>query len=121
MEQRVRDVGFLLERAARGGERRLVPIALDRDAGEMRGALDELEIVAVRRPWLAIVHRERTEAGTIVAEDRRRPAGPQTVTHRDLAEVSPQRILRDVGDDDALAPKRRGAARADGRADHDSV
>ena len=72
-------------------------------------------------PGLAVVERERAEHRAVGREDRRRPAGLQARFERELAEVAPERIGRDVGDAHALAAEGGRAARSDARADRRPV
>ena len=94
---------------------------LDRDGGQVRGELDEIRVAVGALAGLAVVQRERAEQGAVRREERRRPARAQRRTRRHLADALPQRVRRDVRDEDALAPEGGAAARSCRRADHDAV
>ena len=87
-------------------------LALDRDAGDVGGDVDEARLGRGRLAHRSRIHRERAERLAMMREDRRRPAGAKAVAASKLAIVRPQRIVGDVGDDDGLAAVSGRAARA---------
>ena len=101
------------------------PVALDRDARDVRCDLDEVPVARLRGAGFAVVHRERAEAAAVAVgvgrEDRKRPACTERVGEGHVAEGVPERVARDVGDDDRAARERGRPARADGRADRRAV
>ena len=104
-----------------GARRSLRARSLDRDAGDVRGELDDLDVVGAAVARLAVVEGERAEQRAVGGEYRRRPASTQPGIQRQPAEVGPQRVVRDVRDGHALAAVGGGAARSDARADRDAV
>ena len=85
----------------------------DRDLRDLSRALDQLDLGLRRLSRLGRVERERTEQLTLLGENRLRPRGPDPVLDGELARiVGPDRIARDVLDDDPLPEVRRGSAAA---------
>ena len=95
--------------------------ALDRDSGDVRRELDQLDVVGAAVARVAVVEGERAEQRAVGREDRRRPAGCEPRLERNGAVIGPERIVRDVRDAHALAAVGGGAARPDARADRDAV
>ena len=98
-------------------QRLLRPVMVDRGSGEVRGGLDEPELLAAGPARRVAVHRERAEHLLLRRQDRRRPAGAQPTRHGRVAQDVPLRVAADVGDDDRPSDLHHGAARADARAD----
>jgi len=73
-------------------QRRLAAACLDRHARHLRRHVDQLDVLRVGQPRLAVIHGEGAQHRVVVAEDRRGPDGAQPVAHRDLATLVPQRI-----------------------------
>src|SRR5882762_2280915 len=69
----------------------------------------------------AIVYREGPQHPACRGEHRRRPARSQPVRQGQIAEIGPQRIRRDVGDDDLLCTVSGRPARSHGGADDDAI
>lgn len=91
------------------------------DLDQAARPVDGLELDRRRAPRLGVVGREGADDGPVVRVDRRRPAGPQAVAERELAERGPQRVRVDVGHDHLSVLERGGAAGTDGGADGDAI
>ena len=74
---------------ARLGRLGFGPLALDRDAAELRGRLDQCDLVVARPPCLAVVARERSQDLAACREDRLGPAGTQAVSPGEIAKRPP--------------------------------
>ena len=94
--------------------------ALDGDASERGGGLNQLQFAGIRLPWLAVVHRQCPQQPSVMGDDRVRPAGAQAMAQGQLPIVLPQWIGGDLlHHDHFLAPGRcaaRARARPDGHA-----
>ena len=88
-------------------------------AGERRQARHQLEVAPQRAARLPEIERDRAEHAAVGRADRRRPAGAQTRGERGLAQVLPERVARDLGDDDLALQEDRGGAGTVARADLD--
>jgi hypothetical protein len=102
-------------------QRFLRPVMLDRRSSELRGGLDQTELLAAGTARHAAVHRERAEHLLLRRQDRCRPAGPNADRYRRVAHDVPSRVSEDVRDDDGPADLHHGSARPDARADRLAV
>src|SRR5580658_7938073 len=85
-----------------GAKLGFVSIPLDGQSNEMRRASDELQMLSIGSTRLAVIDSKRPQHGPILRRDGRRPTGAQAVRQRQVTEVRPQRVGRDVGDDNRL-------------------
>ena len=120
MQQRMRQT--IVEQGAVGkpGQRIVVghkvdaifgQFALDRDAGDTRGNVDEPLLGHGRFAHDRRIHREDAEHCALMREDRSRPARTKPMLGGQTLEILPQRIGHDVGDDDGFPPIGGRAAR----------
>lgn len=96
-------------------------VALDDDAGEVRGGVDEAKFVGAGGARLAKVEGDRPQHLAGRGERRLRPARAQAVRQCRLSIVCPQLIMLNIGNDHRLAAKGRRAARSRLGADGQSV
>ena len=89
-------------------------VAAEADRGNVHGDLGELSLAGIRRDGLLEIGGEGAEDPMMGVEDRRRPAGAESVLEGRFAITLPQRIGGDVGDDHLAAAVHCGAAGAGG-------
>ena len=94
---------------------------LDGDRGDGQHLVDAIELIGARFARFAVVDGEAADRLSVAAEDRRRPAGQQSMLEGDVAVARPQRIGGDIGDDDAFAAMKGGPAGSLPLADGNSV
>jgi hypothetical protein len=87
-------------------------LALDRNAGDVGGDIDEARLGVVWFAHVLRIHRERAEDRATVRKNRRRPAGAKSVREGQVPIILPQWIRHNVGDDDGRPPMGGSAARA---------
>ena len=87
-------------------------LALDGDAGDFGGDVDQARFGFARLAHLLRIQRKRPQHLFLMRQDRRRPAGANPVRGREIQVGRPTRIDRDVGDDDRLPRVGSGAAGA---------
>src|SRR5208282_2974312 len=78
-------------------------------------------MLVIRRAWFAIIDGKCSQDTAVLRCDRRRPTSSQPVRQREVAVRSPQRIIRNVGDDDWLASIGGSAAGSHARANLSAV
>ncbi len=84
-------------------------LAVDRDAGQCGEPRHQLEVALQRAARLAEMQRDRAEHATVGGTYRRGPARADAGGERWCAQVFPQRVARDLRDDDlSLQEDRRG-------------
>jgi hypothetical protein len=76
----------------------LGPVVIDRRSREVRGGIDEAELLAARLARRGGEHRERAEHLLVRRLDRCRPARAQPARDDRVAKEVPLRIAEDVGD-----------------------
>lgn len=96
-------------------------LALDRQAGQMRRPGGNLQFVRRRHMGRTMVDREGAQQGVGRGENWHRPAGGQSVRPGQHPVVPPERVLRDIRDNDSLLAVGRGAAGAGGGARAEAV
>ena len=95
--------------------------ALDRERAEMQAGIDDAVMPMARRTGGTEIEREGADHTAVLGLDRRRPAGAQPDFQQPLLERLPARIGVDVERQHRFAVIRRGATRADLRADRHAV
>ena len=90
----------------------LLALCLDRHARHLRRHVDELDVLGRGQPRLSVVHRERSQHGVVVRENRGRPDRAQSVADRDVAALLPERVCPGVLRVYGFSQERRGPARA---------
>src|SRR5260370_30297465 len=87
-----REIGFALP------SRRFSELSLDRNAGQMSDVFDRVLLQRARAAWLAIVHGKRPNHFAFGGKDRTGPTRAQRMRHGQVAEIGPQWIGCDIGD-----------------------
>ncbi len=118
-------VGIADHRRHRVHDRPQLPLALldcllgtdplDRDAGDVAGGVQQVQVFAGRSARAAVIRGERAEHLAGGGRDAYRPAGAQAVPQRELLVVDPQRVEGDVGGHHRLAAPRCRSAGSGGR------
>src|SRR5579863_6196621 len=75
----------------------------------------------IRSARFAIVDGKGSKYAAVLRGDRSRPTGAQPMRKRQMAVLCPQRVGRNIADDDRLAPVGSRAARARAGADLNAV
>ncbi len=101
-------------------QRFLGSLALDGDGRERRQAAHQFEVAAERAARLLEIQRDRAEHVAVRCPHRRGPAGAQSGFDGRRAQVLPERVASDLGDDHLAVQEDRGGARAVARADLDA-
>src|ERR1700754_2215548 len=86
---------------------RFVP--LDRESAQVDAGVDDLVVQAPRAATVAEIEGEGAGDAAALELDRDRPAGAKSRWKREMAKGRPQRIGRDVSDENRLAPPGGGA------------
>src|SRR5262249_43736832 len=89
----------------------LLPLTINRDAGNMCGDLCEPRFFGLRSPRFLAIHRKGTQYLALGRKNWSRPAGAQSANLRKLAIVAPERVGHDVLHNHWLAREHRCAAR----------
>ena len=100
---------------------RFCQLTLNGDAGEMSNVLDRVLLTWARAPRLPIVHGKRPDHFAFGGKDRRGPTRAERMRQGQVAEISPQWIGRDVGDNYLFGAVSSRSTRADRSPNESSV